>query len=651
MKLSIVIVNYNVKYFLEQCLLSVQGALQGIEAEIFVVDNDSSDGSNEMLAEKFKDVILIANKKNVGFSVANNQAIRQAKGEFVLLLNPDTVVEENTFSECIQFMKQHPKAGALGVKMIDGKGNYLPESKRGLPTPSVSFYKIFGLSSLFPRSKRFAKYYLGHLSETENQEIEILAGAFMFMRNSALKEAGLLDEDFFMYGEDIDLSYRILKAGYANHYLASTSIIHYKGESTKKGSLNYVYVFYKAMAIFAKKHFSGTYAQLFNLLITLAIYLRAAISIVKRFVNALFLPVLDFSLLLGGLFYIKEYWEHNHRFIVGGEYSQNLIWTAFPLYALAWVLSLLVNGGYTKPTRLVKLFKGIFAGTVLILVIYSLVPEEFRFSRAIILLGSVWAAISIPLSRLLLQKLGKNLLVAHQQQKRIFIVGSVAEAERVEQLAKQTTPNISYLSFVSPNSTLAEHPKYVGTADNLPDMVRVFTIDEVIFCSKDISGNDIFKMMTQLNPTKVEIKIAPTESEFIIGSNSINSQGSWYTLQFNAISKPANRRAKRFFDISMALLLMITSPIGIWFTTNKSGFLGNIFSVLLAKKTWVGYDLRAPTSHLPKLKKSVLSVCSQRDFHQLQQTAVNHINQLYAKNYTAWNDLLFISRSFRNLGD
>ncbi|MDZ7846270.1 MAG: glycosyltransferase family 2 protein [Owenweeksia sp.] len=173
----------------------------------------------------------------------------QCKGQYQLLLNPDTVVQENTFNAMPALMDAHPEAGGLGVKMMDGKGNFLPESKRGLPTPWVSFYKIFGLSSLFPHSSRFARYHLGHLSANENHEVEILAGAFMLMRQEALAKTGLLDEDFFMYGEDIDLSYRLLKAGYKNFYLADTSIIHYKGESTKKGSLNYVYVFYKAMAI------------------------------------------------------------------------------------------------------------------------------------------------------------------------------------------------------------------------------------------------------------------------------------------------------------------------------------------------------------------------------------------------------------------
>lgn len=270
MKLSVVIVNYNVEHFLEQCLKSVQAAVKNIDAEVFIVDNDSVDGSCEMVKEKFPEFTLIESKENLGFSKGNNLAIRKSVGEYVLLLNPDTLVEEDTFTKVCDFMDEHPDAGGLGVNMVDGNGEFLPESKRGLPTPAVAFYKIFGLSSIFPKSKRFGAYHLGHLDKNETHEIEILSGAFMLMRKTALDKVGLLDEKYFMYGEDIDLSYRLLKGGYKNYYFAGTKIIHYKGESTKKGSLNYVKVFYKAMIIFAETHFSNKNAKMFSLLINSA---------------------------------------------------------------------------------------------------------------------------------------------------------------------------------------------------------------------------------------------------------------------------------------------------------------------------------------------------------------------------------------------
>ena len=275
MLLSIVIVNYNVKYFLEQCLSSVYNSTGDFELEVFVVDNASVDDSVEMVREKFPQVKVIANEDNVGFARANNQALKEAKGDYLLLLNPDTLVEPNTFEQCINFMQAHPDCGGLGVKMINGEGKFLKESKRGFPTPATSFYKISGLIRLFPHNKKIAAYYMGHLPEDETNEIEILPGAYIMLSRVAFEKVGYLDEDYFMYGEDIDFSWRIRLAGFKNYYLPSARIIHYKGESTKKGSMNYVYTFYNAMAIFARKYFSGKNARIYNITLQLAIWLRA----------------------------------------------------------------------------------------------------------------------------------------------------------------------------------------------------------------------------------------------------------------------------------------------------------------------------------------------------------------------------------------
>lgn len=277
MKLSIIIVNYNVRYFLEQCLHSLFKAIDTSETEVFVVDNCSTDDSLDMLRKSYPQIKLIANTENVGFAKANNLAIEASRADYVLLLNPDTLVQEDAIHKMLDFLETHPEAGALGVKMIDGKGRFLPESKRGLPTPAVSFYKISGLSALFPRSRRFGRYHLAWLDKDEIHPVDVLAGACMMVRKEAIDKAGLLDEDFFMYGEDIDWSYRILKAGYRNYYFPLARILHYKGESTKKGSLNYVYVFHNAMAIFAKKHFLGNNA-FFALLINIAILLSGLFS-------------------------------------------------------------------------------------------------------------------------------------------------------------------------------------------------------------------------------------------------------------------------------------------------------------------------------------------------------------------------------------
>lgn len=278
MQLSVIIVNYNVKYFLEHCLYAVYKAISAIKAEIIVIDNASSDRSMEYLLYKFPEVIFIDNPVNAGYAKANNQGLKQARGEYILFLNPDTIVPEDCFDICMRFLESHPEVGACGVRMLDGSGRYLPESKRAFPSLQTSFYKMSGLTKLFPQSKTFARYYLGHFNENENKEVDVLSGAFLMVRKKVLKQTGSFDEQFFMYGEDIDLSYRIQQAGYANYYLAATTIIHFKGESTKKGNLDYVRLFYKAMSIFVNKHFTGSGLQRLNFLIQGSIQVKAALS-------------------------------------------------------------------------------------------------------------------------------------------------------------------------------------------------------------------------------------------------------------------------------------------------------------------------------------------------------------------------------------
>ena len=284
MDLTVIIVSYNVSDFLKQCLISVRRAVDSIECEVFVVDNHSSDGSCNMVKEEFPEVKLILNNTNSGFSRANNQAIKKANGKYVLLLNPDTVVESGTFSKCIGFMNGHPDAGAMAARMINGEGRYLPESKRAFPTPLTAFFKTFGLSALFPRSQFFNKYYLTHINPNETALTEVISGAFMFIRMEALLKAGLLDEDYFMYGEDIDLSYRITRSGYNNYYLPEASIIHFKGMSTARDRFTDLYHFYTAMRIYARKRNQEKFSLLYYLII-MAIYFREGIALCNRFIR------------------------------------------------------------------------------------------------------------------------------------------------------------------------------------------------------------------------------------------------------------------------------------------------------------------------------------------------------------------------------
>lgn len=638
MKLSIIIVNYNVEFFLEQCLLSVEKAMQHVDAEVIVVDNNSVDGSVDLVKNRFPWVQLIANKDNPGFSKANNQGIHISTGELILLLNPDTVVQEDTFVEVVEFMKSHPKAGGLGVKMVDGKGNFLPESKRGLPTPRVSFHKIFGLYRLFPRSKRFNWYYMGHLDKEHVQEVEILSGAFMLMRKEALDKVGLLDETFFMYGEDIDLSWRIIQGGYKNYYFPRTSIIHYKGESTKKGSLNYVFVFYNAMIIFAKKHFSEKNAAAFSALINMAIYFRAALSIVKQFVRRVWLPLLDLSLLLGSLFGLKYLYEVLQNKI----YDPDLVLPAFVAYALVWLWSLYMSGGYDRPIRLVKALRGIAIGTVLILAAYSLLPESLRFSRALILLGAGSFTLQYLITRGLLHLVSKEFKFKRTRSKRFVLVGGAEETERVSGLLRQTNYELGELVTIDPSSS---------DMNNLPDIVRVYNIQEVIFCAKDMSSGAIISHMSGIDNPRLEFKIAPPESLYIIGSNSVQSSADIFIMDINSVSRKENRRKKRTLDVLLGLGLLVSWPITLFFVRKPMRYARNILEVLIGRLTWVGfYGKDASASKLPSIRPGVLSPVHQSLEASGNPETTRKLNVLYAKDYRVINDLNIVFRSFNHLG-
>ncbi len=642
MKLSVIIVNYNVEHFLEQCLNSVCRALHGIEGEVYVVDNDSVDGSLKMLAAKFPEVKVIANKNNVGFSRANNQAIRKSTGEYVLLLNPDTVVEDDTFSKTIAFMDSHPDAGGLGVKMLDGKGNFLPESKRGLPTPETAFYKMSGLAKLFPHSKRFAHYYMGHLPESETNEVEILAGAFMLLRRKALDEVGLLDETFFMYGEDIDMSYRITLGGFKNYYFPETRIIHYKGESTKKTSVNYVFVFYKAMKIFAKKHFGGKKASLFSFLINIAIYVKAFLALVAQFFRRALVPFLDAVFGYAGLSLISYLWGQN---IFGADttYPLTLFVAVLPTYTLIWLATVYFFGGYDKPYSIPKAMLGIFAGGMAILLVYALVPETLRFSRALILFGTLWLAIVMNVVRVIGQLSGSEMFLSRKNaKKRFVIIGGVDETKRVENLLGSTSIRADFVGFVSADVLAPDG--FIGNLSQVPDIISIYKISEVIFCSKDISNQTIIDKMVEWNASNVDYKIAPEDSLYIIGSNSINTRGDLYTVDIKAIDTRANKRNKRLLDLSLSLFTLLFWIPLLFVVKKPFRLLNNTIKVALGRLTWVGYACSENSQKLPHIRQGVFSPMSILETDNGMSASelallADKMNLLYARDYTVLKDV------------
>jgi GT2 family glycosyltransferase len=645
MLLSVIIVNYNVKYFLEQCLYSVQKAFAGIEAEIIVADNNSTDGSRAYLQDKFTTVKFIWNNDNIGFAKANNLALEKAKGEFILFLNPDTLIAEDSIKKCLQFFKMNEQAGAMGIRMVDGSGNFLKESKRAFPSPLTSLFKLSGLTRLFPKSKIFAKYHLGHLPQNENHEVDVLAGAFMMIPKNILDEIGNFDERFFMYGEDVDLSYRIQEAGYKNYYFSESSIIHFKGESTKRGSLNYVRFFYKAMSLFVKKHYSGSRAGFFIFFIQTAITIRAFFSALGNLLKKIGLPILDAGLILGSFGLTRILWSNFIRQEI--NYSPNVLIIAFPAFTALFLITAFYSGLYDKGYKQSQLVRSTTIAALVLLSVYALLPESIRFSRGILVTGIALAFLLMNLMRLLFIK-WHYLETSNENEERRQTIVVAAErdfliiADMLDR-AGMTERVLGRVGSDSTNTATA-----LGGISQLPELVKKYQVKEIIFCENGLSFKEIIASINAL-PGTIRNKFHASGSSSIVGSDRKNTSGGFIANATKySIAMPLQRRNKRLLDIILSILFLLAVPIIIFIKKNVGAFYKNVFSVLSAKKTWVGYATEA--SALPSLKPSVITSTALPTMHNdLPAESLQKRDEWYATGYTIMTDLKKIGRGFKYL--
>ena len=541
-------------------------------------------------------------------------------------------------------MNSNTDCGGLGLRMLDGKGNFLPESKRGFPSPSVAFYKIFGLSYLFPKSQKFGRYHLGFLSEFEVNEVDVLSGAFMLLRTLTLEKVGLLDEQFFMYGEDIDLSYRIKLGGYKNYYFPETKIIHYKGESTKKSSVNYVFVFYKAMILFAKKHFSNKNANLFSFAINLAIYMRASLSLINRFVKKIATPFLNAVLTYSALFFLADYWRN-----AAIQFPEYVFYISIPLYIFVFILFAWLIGVYDKGIRNHIIWKATIFASIFILVIYALLPKDWQFSRLFILTASLVFVLQHYLV-LITQNLLKTRKIGFPStpKKHFAIIGDQAEFIRVKKILELTYPTIESIIgvYIAKNYEEAS-----GSNLQLNEIIQVHTINEIIYCAKDVSAKDIIEGMTKIESQDIEFKIAQPNTSYLIGSNSIDNSGDFYALNFSALSKAENIRSKRLFDFFFSIILLLLSPILLVIIKFKVKFISNLFRILSGKKSFVGYlnQSDGTKTNLPKIKPGILEPFSVSE--ELTIDKKEELNLLYAKEYSFIFDFEVLVRKWKLLGE
>ena len=642
MKLSIVIVNYNVKEFLTQCLDSIFKSQTQYDYEVIIVDNSSKDSGRDQICATFEHIIWVENIENVGFGRANNQGFSLAKGVYTLILNPDTVLQEDTIEKCVSYLIAHPKVGGLGIKGIDGSGQFLPESKRALPTPLVALWKITGLSSIFPKSSVFARYHLGHLSPDENHEVDILVGCFMMIPTKLLLSVGGFDPQYFMYGEDIDLSYELQKTGHKNIYFSESQIIHYKGESTKRGSLNYVRMFYKAMVLFAKKQFTGSSAAAYSLLIYLGIYLRAALAIAARLGKSTLTPLLDAVVLYAILNTIKSYWEQNHRFIHGGSYPDLYTYTIQGSYVLAWLFGLWLSGVYFKNNRPIVMVRSMIATTLILGFFYGLLPEELRFSRALLMLGALgglsamlgWRAVLSVVS-------GKSMFEGAPKQPRILFFGAKS--------SKIALDDILHASGITPSFYWEEEPKF-DDEDwllKLKALVHLHRINELIVDISQVSNQRLIGILTSLGE-QTSVKSLLPENKYIIGSDSSLTQGETYRKS-QQTADPQYLRQRRVFEITATSLLITLAPLTLVFAIATGRFnawklwIRYSVDVLTGKRSLVGYSRSLSEKfNVPPLPPPIFDICSvlpvELDYMQNARAIVEN----YAIEARLRQDLLYL---------
>lgn len=550
MKLSIIIVNYNVKAFLQQALASIYKATQNIETEIFVVDNHSVDGSVELIEQEYSEVTLIVNSENLGFAKANNLALKQASGDYIWLLNPDTLIQEDTAEKLIEVMERDRSIGMLGCKILNDDGSLQLACRRSFPTPWVAFTKLLGLAKLFPKSKLFGRYNLTHLDENEAYEVEAISGSCMFLRKEALEEVGLLDESYFMYGEDLDWSFRFREKGWKVFYTPETSIVHYKGESSKVAAWDSLTHFYRAMDIFSRKHFSSTSRFPLQWLLRGGILIRFIVSIISKLGKNILRYVLDlFGLLFLSLLAI--YLKFN-TFQVLDQYVYVL-----PVYLGIWIIVLSSFGLYRAYRYSVS--RSVLAVTVgfLINVTLTYFFKDYAFSRGVMLLSFFGALFWVPGWRIFAStRRTENFELGTQ---RTLIIGDLESASDIySKLLTNLGLGYTPLGIVPIEPMTDGDERVIGKLEDLIDLVQYHKIDDVIFTSDKFELKQIFGYLPTLSRQGVKIKLVPGNLAFIIGKSIVENLQPVQLVDMDfKYFHAGSRFMKRIIDICLGTLFIL----------------------------------------------------------------------------------------------
>jgi len=653
-ELSIIIINYNVKEFLQNLIHSLQKALSKITHEIIVVDNASDDGSVEFIRDKFPQIHLIVNKTNVGFSKANNEALKISKGKFILLINPDTIVSEDTINRMIYFLNQNPDAGLAGCKILNPDGSLQLACRRSFPGPWTSFCKVTGLSTLFPKSKLFAKYNLTYLDENSTYEVDAISGSFMMMNREAYEKVGGFDEQFFMYGEDLDLCYRIQKNGYKVYYYPGTQIIHYKGESTKRSSLDETKYFYNAMNLFVKKHFSSFYL--------VEIILRTAIGFRKFFAflgrrklsfTAVILDIIFFNLCL---------------ILAEKLYLRFTEWHGFPEFSYPLILVIPVAIHVTAAALIGVYRKNSFSvlrNTGAILVSFFIISsltfffKQFAYSRAVFLITYIFLLTSLTLWRIILKLFFKVGLEFTPSRKRTLIVGTNKSAVMIaDKLQKKFVDDhiIQGLIGYSHKDIGNQMNGYevVGSIDNINKVIADKKINEVIFSPDELSYNKMMSIVANNTSDGVDFKLIGSNLDFLVGKASVSVLEDIPLIDISLnISNPVSRFIKLLMDYTLGFFALIFIYPLIYLISKTDSqksdfrkFILGIPSIFSGKVSLVGPQNQSEESKIFLGKKGLTGLW------YLEKGSANSTEKLdliYARNQNIWLDLEILGKTFNNM--
>ncbi len=665
--ISVVIVNYKVKEYIANLLNSLYKASGDYQLQIFVVDNNSQDESIEYLESRYPEVIYIENEKNLGFGVANNQAIMRAEGDFTLIINPDTLISEDTLEIMMHHMRSNPSCGASGCKILNPDGTFAPESKRSIPTIGTAISKVLGLNSLFPKSKVFGSYYLGWIDQNEASKIEVLSGCFMFWRTSVLKNLNGFDERFFMYGEDIDLCYRIQNTEYHIDYVPTTSIIHYKGESTRKGDLKYVRIFNKALFQFFDKHHSKNYSQIFRPLVFSAIWMRICISFLVNNLRSLAslttdLVLLNLSVLLGFLIRFKFSFE-----VFTNIQSLKYLW----INVLASVFYILIGSIFNlfrhRKTSISNTLKTIF-GSYVGIALLTFFVRNLAFSRLALIYGLAAATLLFLVNRLIQINISNtgNKVTGRLKSSKILLVGSEEFAEPIkQQIYSRPDWNYEVVGTVSVDESEGD---YIGSLPQLMDLMRAYNVDQVFFLLNSISYKSMLQHITKLQKERAILKLIPDSMDFILGKSNVEYLEQIPIVDIDVpYTKEINQWIKRMADIFISLpIVLLGSPflaVAFFKMRKQESKIGPIrlispilenknlnrlllfWNTLLGKLHIVGSPLGKNASSSYSVKSGIVGYVQINERRIINASDTDNYLLYYLQNYSLWLDIDIIMKS------